>query len=88
MYQTATKALEKKRALLAEVQAKFAILQETMNQTKAKKMKLQAEVEMCSKKLERAEQIISGLGGEKGRWKQLAIDLGQAYPYLTGNSLH
>lgn len=55
-----------------------------MNQTKARKAKLENDVVMCSKKLERAEQIIGGLGGEKGRWQQNAIDLGLAYPYLTG----
>lgn len=85
-YSKAMTALEKKRAQLAEVQAKLAVLEETMMQTKAKKQKLENDVIMCSKKLERAEQIIGGLGGEKGRWKQIAIDLGFAYPYLTGSN--
>lgn len=86
-YQKAMSALEKKRALLAEVQAKLAVLEETMAQTKAKKMKLEGDVQLCAKKLERAEQIIGGLGGEKGRWQQVAIDLGKVYPFLTGNVL-
>jgi dynein heavy chain len=84
LYTKAMTALEKKRAQLAEVQARLAVLQETMAQTKARKQKLENDVQMCSKKLERAEQIIGGLGGEKGRWQQIAIDLGLAYPYLTG----
>lgn len=86
-YNTAMGALEKKRAQLAAVQAKLATLQETMAQTKARKQKLENQVVDCSKKLERAEQIIGGLGGEKGRWKQISIDLGKSYPFLTGDVL-
>ena len=58
----ANASLEKKRAQLIEVQAKLAILQETMMQTKARKQKLENDVVACSKKLERAESIINGLG--------------------------
>ncbi|OXA50010.1 Dynein heavy chain 7, axonemal [Folsomia candida] len=86
-YGIAMAALEKKRAQLAEVQARLAILQETLFQSRARRQKLENDVNLCSKKLERAEQIIVGLGGEKGRWQQIAIDLGVAYPYLTGDVL-
>ncbi len=80
-------ALDKKRAQLAEIQARLAVLQETLEKSRARKQKLEDEVNLCSKKLERAEQIIAGLGGEKGRWQQIAIDLGLAYPFLTGDVL-
>lgn len=30
------------------------------------------QVEMCGLKLDRAEQLISGLGGEKDRWTEAA----------------
>lgn len=86
-YGKAMQALEKKRAQLAEVQARLAVLEETMGHSKARKMKLESDVQLCAKKLERAEQIIGGLGGEKGRWQQIAIDLGKVYPYLTGDVL-
>ena len=33
-----------------------------------KKKKLEDNLELCEKKLERAEQLIGGLGGEKSRW--------------------
>ncbi|XP_027391800.1 dynein heavy chain 7, axonemal-like [Bos indicus x Bos taurus] len=52
---------------------------------RAKKGKL--EVDLCSKKLERAEQLIGGLGGEKTRWSQTALELGQLYINLTGDIL-
>lgn len=42
---------------------------------------------MCSKKLERAEQLIGGLGGEKTRWSETALTLGELYNNLTGDIL-
>ena len=44
-------------------------------------------MELCSKKLERAEQLISGLGGEKVRWTEVAHNLGVALTNLTGDVL-
>ena len=34
----------------------------------AKKIDLENNIDICSKKLDRAEKLISGLGGEKERW--------------------
>ena len=48
---------------------------------------MQHEVKMCTIKIERAEQLIGGLGGEKIRWIAAAKELGEAYPALTGDSL-
>lgn len=48
---------------------------------------VQHEVKMCTVKIERAEQLIGGLGGERVRWIAAAKDLGLAYPSLTGDSL-
>ncbi|KAI4897350.1 hypothetical protein NFI96_018346 [Prochilodus magdalenae] len=48
---------------------------------------LHALVELCSKKLERAEQLIGGLGGEKTRWSETALHLGELYNNLTGDIL-
>ena len=42
---------------------------------------------MYSVKLERAEKLISGLGGEKTRWTAAARTLGDQYIKLTGNVL-
>lgn len=44
-------------------------------------------MELCSKKLERAEQLIGGLGGEKTRWSETALNLGEVYKNLTGDIL-
>ena len=44
-------------------------------------------MDLCSKKLERAEQLIGGLGGEKSRWSETALNLGEIYDNLTGDVL-
>jgi dynein heavy chain len=64
---TAMAALEKKRASLKEVQDKLNKLTEKLEFNKKKKVDLENQVDMCTKKLARAEQLIGGLGGEKDR---------------------
>ncbi|XP_014396707.1 PREDICTED: dynein heavy chain 7, axonemal [Myotis brandtii] len=79
--------LRKKQAALHEVQDKLAKLQDKLEQNKEKKADLENQVDLCSKKLERAEQLIGGLGGEKTRWSQSALELGLLYINLTGDIL-
>lgn len=42
---------------------------------------------MCTVKLERAEQLIGGLGGERVRWINAAKELASKYDNLTGDAL-
>ncbi|XP_026981187.1 dynein axonemal heavy chain 7 [Sagmatias obliquidens] len=79
--------LRKKQSVLREVQDKLAKLQDTLELNKQKKADLENQVDLCSKKLERAEKLIGGLGGEKTRWSQTALELGQLYINLTGDIL-
>lgn len=79
--------LEKKRAVLHQVQAELAKLEEVLEINKQKKVVLEGEVDLCSKKLDRAEKLIGGLGGEQSRWHQAALDLGDKYINLTGDVL-
>ena len=60
-------ALEEKRANLRQVQEKLARLQEQFEVNTKKKADLEFQVDQCSKKLDRAEKLIGGLGGEKDR---------------------
>ncbi|XP_035507000.1 dynein axonemal heavy chain 7 isoform X2 [Scophthalmus maximus] len=83
----AMESLQKKQAALKEVQDKLAKLQETLDANKTKKADLENQVDLCSKKLERAEQLIGGLGGEKTRWSEMAFNLGELYNNLTGDIL-
>lgn len=80
-------SLEVKRSELREVQAKLKKLTDELDQNKQKKAKLEFQVDLCQKKLERAEALIGGLGGEKIRWTQAAQDLGSQYENLTGDIL-
>lgn len=79
--------LAKKRAALREVQNKLARLEQTLETNKQRKLELENEVDNCTKKLDRAEQLIGGLGGEKDRWSQAAVELGKQYTNLTGDVL-
>ncbi|XP_058478991.1 dynein axonemal heavy chain 7 [Solea solea] len=83
----AMEGLQRKQAALKDVQDKLAKLQETLEANKNKKADLENQVDLCSKKLERAEQLIGGLGGEKTRWSEMALNLGELYRNLTGDIL-
>lgn len=50
----------------------------------AKKAQLEADVQLCEEKLDRAQKLIGGLGGEKARWTQAAQELGELYTKLIG----
>ena len=80
-------SLEKKRASLKEVQDKLEKLTEKLEFNKQKKVDLENQVDLCTKKLARAEQLIGGLGGEKERWGQAAKDLAIKYTNSTGDVL-
>ncbi|CAN0131382.1 unnamed protein product [Bubo scandiacus] len=80
-------SLRKKQADLREVQDKLAVLQQTLESKKQEKADLENQVDLCSKKLQRAEQLIGGLGGEKTRWHETALELGRQYINLTGDIL-
>jgi len=48
---------------------------------------MQAEHDWCSTKLNRATELINGLGGEKTRWTDAAAFLGKVYDTITGDVL-
>ncbi|PVD24358.1 hypothetical protein C0Q70_14839 [Pomacea canaliculata] len=79
--------LNAKRAELAAVEKRLADLQTTFQEMTEKKEKLEFQVDLCGKKLERAKKLIGGLGGEKSRWTQAANDLQNIYDNLMGDVL-
>lgn len=79
--------LNQKLDQLAIVEENLAELQRKLDEQIQQHSKLQANVELCMKKLERATEIITGLGGEKDRWEQAATTLGRVYDNLTGDVL-
>jgi dynein heavy chain len=48
-----------------------------------RKKELEDELNLCSQKLDRAEKLIDGLGGERERWSQTAERLGNRFPIFT-----
>ena len=60
-------------------------LEDDYNQAKKEKEDLENQVDTCSKQLERAEQLLSGLGGEKKSWGQKAEDYRSAVHTITGD---
>ena len=52
-----------------------------------KKKDLEDNIELCSQKLDRAEKLIYGLGGERDRWSDMAQDLGSRLINITGDVL-
>ena len=52
-----------------------------------KKKELEHNIMVCEQKLDRAEKLIGGLGGEKDRWTEAARVLGDKYDRVTGDVL-
>ena len=65
------------RACLLQILDKLQALNDEFERMTAKKAQLEANLDLCQKKLDRAEKLISGLGGEKQRWSQAAKQLGE-----------
>ncbi len=66
---------------------KLAAMESDLQTNTEKKVKLEGEVQLCSIKLERAEKLIGGLGGEKVRWTETAQRLKDAYTHLVGDMI-
>lgn len=59
--------LSQKQAELKEVEDRLAALQRTFEEKTQEKAQLEHQVDLCARKLVRAEKLIGGLGGEKTR---------------------
>ncbi|XP_028395151.1 dynein heavy chain 3, axonemal-like isoform X1 [Dendronephthya gigantea] len=81
------KQLNAKRAELKEVEDKLQALNDQFDAMTTKKKDLEDNIDLCSKKLDRAEKLIGGLGGEKDRWTQAANTLSDKYSKVTGDVL-
>lgn len=79
--------LNAKRAELAAVEKRLADLRATFQEMTEKKERLEFQVDLCAKKLKRAEKLIGGLGGEKDRWTVAATNLQNVFDNLVGDVL-
>jgi dynein heavy chain len=80
-------SLAEKRKKLKEVEDKIEGLERMFAEKKELEASLQAQIDDCYKKLERAGKIIAGLAGEKTRWTETVARLTREYGYLIGNCL-
>ncbi|XP_014215495.1 dynein heavy chain 3, axonemal [Copidosoma floridanum] len=79
--------LNSKRALLQEVSDKLQQLNDEFAECMREKKKLEDQIELCVQKLERAEKLLGGLGGEKTRWGETAVALGESLGNVIGDIL-
>ncbi|KAG7202889.1 hypothetical protein KM043_010036 [Ampulex compressa] len=79
--------LNEKRRTLFALNAKLAALNNSLQETLERKLKLEKEVENCTIKLKKAESLISSLGGEKDRWTECADNLQTNYENLIGDMM-
>ncbi|XP_032591888.1 dynein axonemal heavy chain 7 [Drosophila grimshawi] len=86
-YNAAMKLLNEKLAQLARVEANLAAIQKILDEQLRQYGVLLAEHEACTKKLQRAQELISGLGGERTRWSETAKMLQASFKSVTGDVL-
>ncbi|CAG0883773.1 unnamed protein product [Cyprideis torosa] len=79
--------LRDKRAQLQQVTDKLQALNDEFAGSIKRKKELEDELMLCSQKLDRAEKLIDGLGGEKERWSRTASTLAEKYDNITGDVL-
>lgn len=76
-----------KQANLKVVEEKLGVLGAELQGAQGKKKKVLDEVDFTQTKIDRANQLMAGLGGEKARWMGSAEMFGQMYIKLTGDIL-
>jgi len=86
-YEEVMVGLRAKQGELQVLLDKLAAMEKQLSEAQERKQQLEDEVELTSVKLERAEKLIGGLGGEQARWSRTAEDLKVAYHNLTGDML-
>lgn len=74
-YEVVMAGLREKQKELRAVELKLAEMQSLLSTSMAEKDELNHKTEQCSIKLDRAQKLIGGLGGEKERWASSAADL-------------
>ena len=83
-YAEVSALLAQKKAALKAVEDKLADL--GAGRGDRQEGELEEQAEDCSNKLERAEKLIGGLGGEKDRWNEASAKLG-IFENITGDVL-
>ena len=86
-YEEVMVGLRGKQAELKELTDKLAVMEGELADNTKKKEQLQKEVDLCTVKLDRAEKLIGGLGGERTRWTHVADELTNSLTNLVGDMI-
>lgn len=79
--------LNAKRAELQVILDKLQKLNDFFAEKSREKKRLEDEIDNCEKKLIRAEKLLGGLGGEKTRWSETAVNLDKSLVNVVGDVL-
>lgn len=80
-------ALHDAKARLQKVEDQLAELERRLQAGQAHKQALEDDLNLCRDRLERAQVLIGGLGGEQTRWTATVETLGEDYKNLVGDCL-
>lgn len=83
----AEERLRQKKSDLKVVLDRVDNLNRMLKETQDYQERLEKDIENCKVKLERANKLINGLGGEKSRWLQKSKELKELYSMLVGDVL-
>lgn len=86
-YEETMLLLAEKRELAAQLEQRVINLNVALDEAILKRQAVEDEVELCRKKLVRAETLIGSLGGERDRWTSSAGELQLIYDCLPGDIL-
>ena len=78
--------LAEKQSQLKAVQDALQALQDKHDKATAERQELDDRSKLTAARLERAEKLIGGLGGEEVRWKQEAASLATQLHFVTGDA--
>ena len=80
-------ALHVAKSKLREVEDKILELQRQYEASVAQKEQLATDIQLCQDRLQRAQVLVGGLGGEQHRWTETVETLGVTYKNLLGDAL-
>ncbi|VDL90310.1 unnamed protein product [Schistocephalus solidus] len=83
----AMKELQNAESILAEKTAILKRVQADFDDAMMKKQKLQDEADLCRRRMNTANQLIEGLGGEMVRWSEQSVTYKQLIIMLTGDAI-
>ena len=86
-YGVMERGLQAKQEELHKVEDKMNGLNDTLRKMEEARNELEGRMNNCSVKIDRANILISRLGGERERWMSAAAALADRYAHLTGDML-